>query len=221
MDDPPKKTKFFQDEVEAEEGSLFRWAQGRVGSFQNTLHGIEGEADDAVGEGGAVGLGTWYQFSREGNTEGLRRAYTQWPPYGHRLRRRRGWNSRVLRGGSWNNINRDNPASSNRNNNTPDNRNNNNGFRCVVVVGGFLAQAWNSKWPVAQRECPAQPVPRSQTNPRPRAHGQSHLWSSRRALWKDLAWLVIKPEHRRGRYPVRKSMGRETGLATFEEISGI
>lgn len=40
-------------------------------------------------------------------------------------------------------------------------------------------------------------------------------------VWEDLAWLVIKPEHRRGRYPVRKSMGRETGLATFEEISGI
>jgi RNA-directed DNA polymerase len=73
----------------------------------------------------------WYQFSREASTEGLRRAYSQWP-LSSRLRRRRGRN-RVLRGGSWNNDNRDNLASSNRNNNTPDNRNNNNGFRVVVV----------------------------------------------------------------------------------------
>ncbi len=81
------------------------------------------------------GILSWYHFSREGNAEGLLRAYTQWPPHGHRLRRRRGWSARVLRGGSWNNNDRDNLASSNRNNNTPDNRNNNNGFRCVVVVG--------------------------------------------------------------------------------------
>jgi formylglycine-generating enzyme required for sulfatase activity len=38
----------------------------------------------------------------------------------------------VLRGGSWNNDNRDNLLSSNRNNNNPENRNNNNGFRVVV-----------------------------------------------------------------------------------------
>ena len=81
------------------------------------------------------GIISWYQFSREGNAEGLLRAYTQWPPHGHRSRRRRGWNARVLRGGSWNNNDRDNLASSNRNNNTSDNRDNNNGFRCVVVVG--------------------------------------------------------------------------------------
>lgn len=43
---------------------------------------------------------------------------------------------RVLRGGSWNNDNRDNLLSSNRNNNTPTNRNNNIGFRCVLAVGG-------------------------------------------------------------------------------------
>ena len=53
MDDPPKKTKFLEDEIEAEEGSLFSWAEGPVGSFQRTLHGIEGESDDAVGESGA------------------------------------------------------------------------------------------------------------------------------------------------------------------------
>jgi len=42
--------------------------------------------------------------------------------------------SRVLRGGSWNNNNPRNLLSSYRNNNDPGNRNNNNGFRCVVVV---------------------------------------------------------------------------------------
>jgi len=39
----------------------------------------------------------------------------------------------VLRGGSWNNNDRDNLLSSNRNNNSADNRNNNNGFRLVLV----------------------------------------------------------------------------------------
>jgi formylglycine-generating enzyme required for sulfatase activity len=39
---------------------------------------------------------------------------------------------RVLRGGSWNNNNRENLLSSNRNYNDPDNRNDNIGFRCVV-----------------------------------------------------------------------------------------
>jgi retron-type reverse transcriptase len=72
-----------------------------------------------------------YQFSREGNSEGLRRAYAHWP-LGTGLRRRRGRMHRVLRGGSWNNSDRGNLLSSNRNHNTPANRNNNNGFRCVV-----------------------------------------------------------------------------------------
>jgi len=75
----------------------------------------------------------WYQFSREGNTAGLRRAYAQWT-LGNRLRRRRGQMHRVLRGASWNNDDRGNLLSSNRNHNTPANRNNNNGFRCVVGV---------------------------------------------------------------------------------------
>ena len=47
--------------------------------------------------------------------------------------------SRVLRGGSWNNNDRDNVLSSNRNNNDPDNRNENIGFRAVVEAG-FEAQ---------------------------------------------------------------------------------
>jgi hypothetical protein len=51
-------------------------------------------------------------------------------------RRRVGRTSRVLRGGSWNNNDRDNLLSSYRNNNDPGNRNNNNGFRCVLVVSG-------------------------------------------------------------------------------------
>ena len=75
----------------------------------------------------------WYQFSREGNTAGLLRAYTRWT-LGTRLRRRRGRMHRVLRGASWNNSNRENLLSSNRNHNAPTNRNNNNGFRCVVGV---------------------------------------------------------------------------------------
>ena len=41
-------------------------------------------------------------------------------------------NSRVVRGGSWNN-NQDNARAAYRNNNDPDNRNDNNGFRVVVV----------------------------------------------------------------------------------------
>ncbi|MBT6433273.1 MAG: SUMF1/EgtB/PvdO family nonheme iron enzyme [Deltaproteobacteria bacterium] len=40
-------------------------------------------------------------------------------------------NTRVLRGGSFNNNNTNNLRTSNRNNNNPDNRNNNNGFRCA------------------------------------------------------------------------------------------
>ena len=71
---------------------------------------------------------------REGNSEGLRRAYCRWP-LAARLERRQRQTSRVLRGGSWNNNDPDNLLSSNRNNNTPDNRNNNIGFRCVLVGG--------------------------------------------------------------------------------------
>ena len=44
--------------------------------------------------------------------------------------------SRVLRGGSWNNNDRDNVLSSNRNNNDPDNRNENLGFRAVEAGSG-------------------------------------------------------------------------------------
>jgi len=79
-----------------------------------------------------VSVFAWYQFSREGNSEGLRRAYLRWP-LAARLKRRQRRTSRVLRGASWNNNNPDNLLSSNRNNNTPDNRNNNIGFRCVLV----------------------------------------------------------------------------------------
>jgi len=78
-----------------------------------------------------ISVFAWYQFSREGNSEGLRRAYAHWP-LASRPKRRRRTNSRVLRGASWNNDNQDNLLSSNRNNNDPDNRNNNNGFRVVL-----------------------------------------------------------------------------------------
>jgi hypothetical protein len=80
----------------------------------------------------------WYQFSREGNTEGLRRAYAHWP-LGTGLRRRRGRTHRVLRGASWNNNDRGNLLSSKRNHNAPTNRNNNNGFRSVVVMSARKA----------------------------------------------------------------------------------
>ena len=83
----------------------------------------------------------FYQFSREGNSEGLRRAYTQWPLEA-RLKRRRRKTARVLRGGSWNNDNPDNFLASNRNNNNPDHRNDNNGFRCAgEVMGGASPKA--------------------------------------------------------------------------------
>ena len=54
---------------------------------------------------------------------------------GARGARRQESATRVLRGGSWNNNNRDNLLSSNRNNNDPDNRNENIGFRVVVEAG--------------------------------------------------------------------------------------
>jgi hypothetical protein len=80
----------------------------------------------------SVGVFAWYQFSREGNSQGLRRAYARWP-LAARLKRRQRRTSRVLRGASWNNNDPGNLLSSNRNNNTPDNRNNNIGFRVVLV----------------------------------------------------------------------------------------
>jgi hypothetical protein len=84
---------------------------------------------------------SWYQFSREGNSEGLRRAYGRWPLEA-RLKRRQRKSARVVRGGSWNNDNPDNFLGSNRNNNDPDNRNDNNGFRCAGDVGvGFSPKA--------------------------------------------------------------------------------
>jgi hypothetical protein len=82
----------------------------------------------------SLAIFSWYQFSREGNSEGLRRAYARWPLEA-RLKRRQRKSARVLRGGSWNNDNPDNFQGSNRNNNNPDNRNDNNGFRCVGAVG--------------------------------------------------------------------------------------
>jgi RNA-directed DNA polymerase len=78
-----------------------------------------------------VSVFSWYQFSREGNSEGLRRAYVRWP-FDPRLRRRHRRTTRVLRGGSWNNNNPRNLLSSYRNNNHPGNRNDNNGFRVVL-----------------------------------------------------------------------------------------
>jgi len=82
-----------------------------------------------------VTIFSWYQFSREGNSVGLRRAYARW-------KRRQRKSARVVRGGSWNNDNPDNFLGSNRNNNTPDNRNDNNGFRCAGDVGvGFSPKA--------------------------------------------------------------------------------
>jgi RNA-directed DNA polymerase len=81
----------------------------------------------------SVAVFAWYQFSREGNSEGLRQSYSQWPSDA-RLKRRRRKTRRVLRGASWNNNNPDNLLASYRNNNTPDNRNDNIGFRCVVAV---------------------------------------------------------------------------------------
>jgi len=84
-------------------------------------------------------VGNLYQFSREGNSGGLRRACSRWP-LDARLKRRQRKMTRVLRGGSWINDNPDNLLSSYRNNNTPDNRNDNNGFR-VVLVGSCSSKA--------------------------------------------------------------------------------
>ena len=87
----------------------------------------------------------WYQFSREGKAEGLRRAYVRWP-LAARLKRRQRRTSRVLRGGSWNN-NPTNLRCAYRNNNTPDNRNNNIGFRCVWVEDSSPKAAYSGVMP--------------------------------------------------------------------------
>jgi hypothetical protein len=117
-----------------------------------------------------VSVFAWYQFSREGNSEGLRRAYVRWP-LAARLRRRQRQTARVLRGGSWNNNNPDNLLSSNRDNNPPDNRNGNNGFR-VVLVGLSSPKAAQvcamSAGPCLPRQCQessltAAPVPVGRT----------------------------------------------------------
>jgi len=81
----------------------------------------------------SIAVFAWYQFSREGNCEGLRRSYSRWATDA-RLKRRRRKTGRVLRGASWNNNNPDNLLASYRNNNIPDNRNDNIGFRCVVAA---------------------------------------------------------------------------------------
>jgi hypothetical protein len=96
----------------------------------------------------------WYQFSREGNSEGLRRAYVR-QPLEARLKRRQRRTSRVLRGASWNNHDQDNLLSSNRNHNTPENRNNNNGFR-VVLVGMTSPKADGSCPRLGGKSLPAQ-----------------------------------------------------------------
>ncbi len=84
------------------------------------------------------GVVSWYQFSREGNSTGLRRAYVRWPLEA-RLKRRRRKTARVLRGGSWNNDNPENFRAANRNNNDPGNRNDNNGFRCAGLGAGAVS----------------------------------------------------------------------------------
>jgi len=111
----------------------------------------------------------WYQSSREGNAEGLRRAYCLWP-LAARLKRRRRKTSRVLRGGSWNNNDPRNLLASYRNDNTPDNRDNNNGFRVVLVVVGSVRKVLPPRGGAQDRRDagwvpPARPVPRSHLNP--------------------------------------------------------
>jgi hypothetical protein len=77
----------------------------------------------------SVAVFAWYQFSREGNSEGLRQSYSQWPSDA-RLKRRRRKTRRVLRGASWNNNNPDNLLASYRNNNTP--------LIIVTIISGFV-----------------------------------------------------------------------------------
>ncbi len=76
----------------------------------------------------------WYQFSREGNSEGLRRAYAKWPPDARLKRRQR--KHRVLRGGSWNGYDPGNFSALYRRRLHPDLRFNfNYGFRCGLFAG--------------------------------------------------------------------------------------
>jgi len=70
--------------------------------------------------------------------------------------------SRVLRGGSWNNDNTDNFRCANRNNNDPTNRNNNNGFRLARTVHRSAPESGS---PVSSGAC----ARRVQTGPRPMA----------------------------------------------------
>ena len=62
--------------------------------------------------------------------------------------------SRVLRGGSWNN-NQNNARAAYRNNNDPDNRNDNNGFR--VVVGVAVVRPTTHLLLIEERVCPLFP----------------------------------------------------------------
>jgi len=71
--------------------------------------------------------------------------------------------ARVLRGGSWNNNDRDNLLSSNRNNNPADNRNDNIGFR-LVLVGVPVRKVFQQRWrDVPWRTDSGVPVPRGTT----------------------------------------------------------
>ena len=81
----------------------------------------------------------WYQFSREGNSQGLRRAYVRWP-LAARLERRRRKTTGVLRGGLWINNDPHDLLSLYRNNDHPDNRNDNIGFRCGWVSSARKAE---------------------------------------------------------------------------------
>ncbi len=115
-----------------------------------------------------VSVFSWYQFSREGNSAGLRRAYVAWP-FDPRRRRRRRRTARVLRGGSWNNNDPRNLLSSYRNNDHPENRNDNNGFR--VVLGGSAPKAAERGEMAGGRPgCPPG-AKKSQPTLRPRAPG--------------------------------------------------
>lgn len=57
----------------------------------------------------SVSVFAWYQFGREGNSQGLRKAYARWP-LATRLKRRQRRTSRVVRDGSLNNDHPANPS---------------------------------------------------------------------------------------------------------------
>lgn len=100
-----------------------------------------------------VSVFAWYQFSREANSEGLRRAYTRWP-LASRLKRRQRSNSQAVRGGSWNNDNPESLSCSYRNHDHPTNRNDPNGFRCVVGMGASVGKASKGCGLMRRRERP-------------------------------------------------------------------